>query len=364
MAQKLWQEDKDGVSKISNTEWGIVIGALWIIDGIQIGLDLLFQVGVLLNRFIDIMVGLAWPTYLYLRGVNLKDIKMVGGIFLAFLGDMVPDMDALPWWGADGIYAFTLVKAGDLAAKNPAVGKAVKKAEGAAVAAAAVAAAPETGGASLAAGGAAEGAVAGAEAGAIAEEAGGTAATESGEAVAAEGEAGAEGNDAPEDNDENSGTAEDDDVRKKQFLEQLKNTPDIDTACQKTGIDRETFDRWQKEDQRFANDVQRIIGEVERREREGGGYREGGASNGGFAGGRSGGRGRGIGGPGSSGYRGSGRRGRSGIAAFDNLLDLSSGYDGNGGGGSPQNGKTGIPQADNLLDLSLSYGARKKKKRT
>ena len=46
-------------SKISNTEWGLVIGALFVIDLIQIGLDLLAQVGVILNRFIDVFVGCA-----------------------------------------------------------------------------------------------------------------------------------------------------------------------------------------------------------------------------------------------------------------------------------------------------------------
>ncbi|MBI2476334.1 MAG: hypothetical protein HYV67_03770 [Candidatus Taylorbacteria bacterium] len=114
MAQKLWSENKekkkDGPD-ISNTEWGMVISLLFIVDGIQIGLDLLFQIGVIVNRFIDVVVGFAWPTYLYLRGVNLKSVKVVGSILLTFFLEEIPDVDALPLWGADGLFVLSVTKA-------------------------------------------------------------------------------------------------------------------------------------------------------------------------------------------------------------------------------------------------------------
>lgn len=152
---------KKGESKISNTEWGIVIGILVIIDLIQIGLNLAFQIGVVLNRFIDIPVGMAWTTYLYLRGVDLNTTRILS-IGLTFFLEEIPDLDSLPFWSADGIVMYLSVKAE----------KELKAVAGVAVTTAAIALAPETGGASLAA----EGAVAGAvEGGAVASGAGGLA---------------------------------------------------------------------------------------------------------------------------------------------------------------------------------------------
>ena len=108
-------DKKKTESKISNTEWGMVIGALFIIDIIQvclnlIGIPFLASIGTIVNRFIDVAVGLAWPTYLKLRGVNLNSIKVMS-IGIAFIFEMIPGIDALPLWGLDGLYMLFLVKA-------------------------------------------------------------------------------------------------------------------------------------------------------------------------------------------------------------------------------------------------------------
>lgn len=114
--KKWWERKKATESKISNTEWGMVIGILGIIDGIQfaldwVGLPFVATVGTVLNRFIDFAVGLAWPTYLWLRGVNLKSVKTFGSIALTFFLEEIPDVDALPLWVADGAFVMATVKA-------------------------------------------------------------------------------------------------------------------------------------------------------------------------------------------------------------------------------------------------------------
>ncbi len=159
MAEKKAKKSGPNISKL---EWGMVISILGIIDIAQfvldwIGIPFIATVGTLLNRFISFATGLAWPTYLYLRGVNFDAPKILT-VSLGFLLEEIPDVDAMPFWFLDGIVMYASVEAEKKLAKIAKV----------AVAAGAVALAPETGGASLAA----EGAVAsgvGAEVGAGAE---------------------------------------------------------------------------------------------------------------------------------------------------------------------------------------------------
>jgi len=87
-------------SKISNTEWGLVIGALLVIDGVQLLLDFLL-IGPFFNGYIDLAVGMTFPIYMRLRGVTL-DSKKVGGMVGTFLFEIIPGFDALPLWCLDG----------------------------------------------------------------------------------------------------------------------------------------------------------------------------------------------------------------------------------------------------------------------
>ena len=113
-------------SKISNVEWGLVIGVLFLIDLIQIGLDLLAQVGVILNRFIDIFVGLSLGFYLQLRGQSLADPKRLIGLIGTFFAEEIPDLDALPFWGLDGIYNMSLSKSDKIIGQIPGASNVVK----------------------------------------------------------------------------------------------------------------------------------------------------------------------------------------------------------------------------------------------
>jgi len=103
-------------SKIGKFEWGIVIGLLIVTDIAQIILDG-FAIGVVVNRIIDFVVGLALPFYLQIRGEKMSDPKR----FLAWLAtfglEEVPVVDAFPLWFGDGIYNFILARARNKAAE-------------------------------------------------------------------------------------------------------------------------------------------------------------------------------------------------------------------------------------------------------
>jgi len=86
--------------RISNTEWGLVIGAAIVVDLVQLALDL-FLVGIVANRFIDIVIGLTLPFYFKMRGVKM-DWKKGGSILITFLLEFVGlGIDALPFWTGD-----------------------------------------------------------------------------------------------------------------------------------------------------------------------------------------------------------------------------------------------------------------------
>ncbi len=110
------QQPQQG-SRISNTEWGLVIGALATIDLTQFFLDVLL-VGPFVNPFIDIVVGMALPFYLKIRGVKL-DSKKIGGMIGAFFLELIPGFDALPLWCLDGFMNMMLDKADKKLPKLP-----------------------------------------------------------------------------------------------------------------------------------------------------------------------------------------------------------------------------------------------------
>lgn len=110
--------DKIHRSRISNTEWGLVIGGLLLVDIIQIVLDVAFQIGVIANRFIDVVVGGAFAFYLQVRGEKLSDPKRLIALIFTFLGEEVPEVDALPFWSLDGVYNFHLARQRNKAVKK------------------------------------------------------------------------------------------------------------------------------------------------------------------------------------------------------------------------------------------------------
>lgn len=86
-------------SRISNTEWGLVIGAAAIIDFIQFILDF-FAVGIVVNRLIDIGVGMSLAFYFWMRGVSM-DSKKTLTLLGSFVGEEIPGLDAAPLWTGD-----------------------------------------------------------------------------------------------------------------------------------------------------------------------------------------------------------------------------------------------------------------------
>jgi hypothetical protein len=104
------QKPKSG-SKISDVTWGLLIGAAIIIDIIQVGLDLLAGFGLLLNRFIDIAVGMALPFTFWMLGVKLDSKKILTWI-ASFLLEEIPIIDALPLWSLDVVVTMAWDKAG------------------------------------------------------------------------------------------------------------------------------------------------------------------------------------------------------------------------------------------------------------
>lgn len=86
-------------SKISKTEWGLVIGAALMVDIFQLLLDLVL-IGPFVNGAIDICMGAVLALYFKIRGVKM-DSKKVWGMLGTFLLEMIPIIDALPLWSLD-----------------------------------------------------------------------------------------------------------------------------------------------------------------------------------------------------------------------------------------------------------------------
>ena len=100
---------KPGGSKISNFEWWLVVGATFCIDLIQIILDF-FAVGVIVNRLIDIAVGMTLGFYFWIRGVKMDSKKIFAWIG-TFVGEEIPGIDALPFWTGDVLLTMAWDKA-------------------------------------------------------------------------------------------------------------------------------------------------------------------------------------------------------------------------------------------------------------
>lgn len=114
-------------SKISNTEWGLVISALFLIDLIQIIIEWLMSwwgVGIILNWIIDVIVGMSFAFYLQMRGQSLADPKRMFGLIGTFVAELIPVIDELPLWGMDGLFNMAISKS-DTILKNIPGGKIV-----------------------------------------------------------------------------------------------------------------------------------------------------------------------------------------------------------------------------------------------
>ena len=80
-------------SKISNIEWGLMIGVALLFDGVQFFLDVVL-IGLIVNRLISIWAWLTFYLWLKIKGVkNFRGWLAIGGI-----AEIIPVIAALPFW--------------------------------------------------------------------------------------------------------------------------------------------------------------------------------------------------------------------------------------------------------------------------
>lgn len=111
--------------RLTKTKWRMLVGLFVIVDLIQIILDL-FAIGAVVNRFIDIAVGVGLPLFLRTQGVKLANPKRMLAMLGTFVGEMIPGVDALPLWTLDVLYTWSTVKAEEALAKVPGASMAVE----------------------------------------------------------------------------------------------------------------------------------------------------------------------------------------------------------------------------------------------
>ena len=104
--------------RLTKTRWRILVGLTIVVDILQIVLDF-FAVGVAINRFIDIAIGVALPLFFQTQGVSMANPKRILGVLAAFIGEMIPVVDALPLWTLDVLFTWSTVKAEEAIGKVP-----------------------------------------------------------------------------------------------------------------------------------------------------------------------------------------------------------------------------------------------------
>lgn len=93
------QKGRAKASDISNTEWGLVIGLIAILDFVQFILDVL-AIGLIANRLVDILIMLSLLFYFWMRGVEM-DLFVLGTLCAVMVGEEVPGLDVAPFWTLD-----------------------------------------------------------------------------------------------------------------------------------------------------------------------------------------------------------------------------------------------------------------------
>lgn len=92
----------------SNVAWGMLLGWAGTIDIVQIFLDG-YAIGIVVNRFIDIGMGLFLLFVFFLMGVKLTFWRIIS-ILLSFLLEEIPVLDAAPFWAGDVAFVWASVR--------------------------------------------------------------------------------------------------------------------------------------------------------------------------------------------------------------------------------------------------------------
>ncbi len=96
-------------SKISNIEWGLLVGVALTIDAIQILLEWMI-IGFFINPFIDIFVTLSFGLFFHLKGESLANPKRLLAILGTFIGELIPVVAELPLWSLYVVYMWSMSK--------------------------------------------------------------------------------------------------------------------------------------------------------------------------------------------------------------------------------------------------------------
>lgn len=91
-------------------EWVIILGFAIFVDILNIILNLAFQSGVIINRFISFGFGLLLAGYLSWRGVSMVSSKRLFGLVTTFIIEEIPDVDSIPTWTIDVIWTWWTTK--------------------------------------------------------------------------------------------------------------------------------------------------------------------------------------------------------------------------------------------------------------
>ena len=106
---------------MSNVKWGLLIAATIVVDLIQIGLDVAFGSGLVINRFVDVAVAGTLLLIFRLQKVELTPARTMS-IVGVMIAEFIPVVDILPFWTADVIYIFASTKKAEVLQKLGPVG--------------------------------------------------------------------------------------------------------------------------------------------------------------------------------------------------------------------------------------------------
>lgn len=101
-------------NRISGVSGFFMIAVALVTDLLQIGLDILFGAGVIVNRFVDVIFALGFGMWLALSDVTLWSNPRIGlTLGATFIGEQIPGVDVFPFWTADVVYIISQVRAED-----------------------------------------------------------------------------------------------------------------------------------------------------------------------------------------------------------------------------------------------------------